>query len=232
MGEVKITLIGGPAALIEVGGFRLLIDPVFDRNGGSAQHASEQHRRRRRASAQPRPARPDNVARASRAMLAHAAWVLTTVAGATLLGAEAEGLEPWESRELYKPDGSRIRITATPAREGRAGDRALRRRCDRLCHHLAHRRLPARLYHRRSDLVRWRRRSAAALSAPSCPAPCGRGPGAAVQCHRNAAKANQTASQAFMAPSHLNSWAYLPQQSDDLRRRNAPACLRRGASQT
>ena len=120
MNEVKITLIGGPTALVEVGGFRLLVNPVLDRNGEFAQQHFEKignvdalllsHDRQ-----------AENVARASRAMLARAAWVVTTVAGARLLGEGAEGLAPWESRELYKPDGSVIRITATPAREGRAG---------------------------------------------------------------------------------------------------------------
>jgi hypothetical protein len=51
-------------------------------------------------------------------MLAHAAWVLTTIAGAELLGAEAEGLEFWETCELFKRDGSVIRVTATPALAG------------------------------------------------------------------------------------------------------------------
>jgi hypothetical protein len=60
----------------------------------------------------------DNVARACRAMPTHAAWVLTTIAGAEFLGAEAEGLDVWETCELFKQDGSAIRITATPARAG------------------------------------------------------------------------------------------------------------------
>ena len=30
MTSLRITLIGGPTALIEVGGFRLLTDPTFD----------------------------------------------------------------------------------------------------------------------------------------------------------------------------------------------------------
>ena len=33
MTEVRITLIGGPTALIEVEGFRLLTDPTFDAPG-------------------------------------------------------------------------------------------------------------------------------------------------------------------------------------------------------
>ena len=33
MNPIKITLIGGPTALIEVNGFRLLTDPTFDAPG-------------------------------------------------------------------------------------------------------------------------------------------------------------------------------------------------------
>ncbi len=33
MTAAKITLIGGPTALIEIGGFRLLTDPTFDAPG-------------------------------------------------------------------------------------------------------------------------------------------------------------------------------------------------------
>lgn len=33
MTEVRITLIGGPTALIEIDGFRLLTDPTFDAPG-------------------------------------------------------------------------------------------------------------------------------------------------------------------------------------------------------
>jgi len=36
MASLKITLIGGPTALIEVGGFRLLTDPTFDAPGDIA----------------------------------------------------------------------------------------------------------------------------------------------------------------------------------------------------
>ena len=33
MSQPKVTLIGGPTALIEIGGFRLLTDPTFDAPG-------------------------------------------------------------------------------------------------------------------------------------------------------------------------------------------------------
>jgi hypothetical protein len=43
------------------------------------------------------------------------------MAGAQRLGGPAAGLGPWQSRDLAKPQGNRVRITATPARHGPAG---------------------------------------------------------------------------------------------------------------
>jgi len=38
MSPLTITLIGGPTALIEVGGFRLTTDPTFDANRKTGSH--------------------------------------------------------------------------------------------------------------------------------------------------------------------------------------------------
>ena len=128
---ISITLIGGPTALIEIDGFRLLTDPTFDAPGehrlphvtltktsGPALDAAaigsidavllshDQH--------------ADNLDTSGRAYLAGAPRVLTTVAGAKRLGGHAEGLAPWHATELSR-DGRTLRITATPARHGPAG---------------------------------------------------------------------------------------------------------------
>jgi hypothetical protein len=47
--------------------------------------------------------------------------VFTTTVGAKRLGGHAEGLLPWQSATLTKPDGRSIEITAAPARHGPAG---------------------------------------------------------------------------------------------------------------
>src|SRR5262245_54078929 len=47
--------------------------------------------------------------------------LFTTHAGAQRLGTPAEGLAPWQSTKINKPDGATLRITATPARHGPAG---------------------------------------------------------------------------------------------------------------
>lgn len=132
MTSLCITLIGGPTALIEVGGFRLLTDPTFDAPGeyklphvtleklsGPALSANsigpvdavllshDQH--------------SDNLDHSGRDFLKNAGRVLTTVAGAKRLGGHAEGLSPWDSTTLSEAGGSALTITATPARHGPAG---------------------------------------------------------------------------------------------------------------
>jgi L-ascorbate metabolism protein UlaG (beta-lactamase superfamily) len=132
MNSLRITLIGGPTALIEVDGFRFLTDPTFDAPGayrlpqvtleklsGPAFGAEaigevdavllshDQH--------------ADNLDHSGKAFLAKAKRVLTTVAGAKRLGGHAEGLMPWATTELSGKDGRSLTITATPARHGPAG---------------------------------------------------------------------------------------------------------------
>ncbi|UFZ02954.1 MBL fold metallo-hydrolase [Bradyrhizobium ontarionense] len=129
--SVAITLIGGPTALIEIDGFRLLTDPTFDDPGryelphvvlekltGPAMTVAaigdvdavllshDQH--------------ADNLDHGGRAFLTRAPRVLTTEIGATRLGAPAEGLAPWQTAELSK-GGKTLTVTATPARHGPAG---------------------------------------------------------------------------------------------------------------
>ena len=132
MSSVRITLIGGPTALIEFGGFRLLTDPTFDPPGDySLPHVTltkltppalsleqigpvdavllshDQH--------------ADNLDHAGKAMLAKVGRVLTTKAGAARLGGHVEGLAPWDTAELSKAGAPSLHINATPARHGPAG---------------------------------------------------------------------------------------------------------------
>jgi L-ascorbate metabolism protein UlaG (beta-lactamase superfamily) len=129
---ITITLIGGPTALIEIDGIRLLTDPTFDGPGfyqlphvklqkldGPALTADaigevdavllshDQH--------------SDNLDNSGRDFLAKAQRVLTTEAGAKRLGAPTEGFAPWATTELKSKDGRALTVTATPARHGPAG---------------------------------------------------------------------------------------------------------------
>jgi L-ascorbate metabolism protein UlaG (beta-lactamase superfamily) len=132
MATLRITLIGGPTALLETAGFRLLTDPTFDPPGqyrlayttliktahpaltpeavGNVDAVLLSHDQH-----------ADNLDHAGRAFLPRAGRVLTTLAGAQRLGDPVEGLMPWQTVELKAADGSRLRVTATPARHGPAG---------------------------------------------------------------------------------------------------------------
>jgi L-ascorbate metabolism protein UlaG (beta-lactamase superfamily) len=132
MSQPKITLIGGPTALIEIGGFRLLTDPTFDPPGEyhlphvtlkkiSSPALTTQEVGPIDAVLLSHDQHSDNLDYSGRALLNEAPRVITTVAGSTRLGGRTEGLSPWASTTLTKPDGSALRVTATPARHGPAG---------------------------------------------------------------------------------------------------------------
>ena len=131
MTAVRLTHVGGPTLLIEIGGWRLLTDPTFDPPGeryafgwGTSSHklagpalsaaalgpihavllSHDQH--------------DDNLDAAGRELLPAAGDVVTTRAGAGRLGANARGLAPWETMRLEAPERPALEITATPCRHG------------------------------------------------------------------------------------------------------------------
>lgn len=130
---LKITYIGGPTALLEWGGLRLLTDPAFDPAG--SEYDLGHYKLRKTAD----PAVPaaslgrvdivllshdhhfDNLDHAGRALLPAAGMVLTTPAGAQRLGGNASGFDNWQAIEVPAPRGRVLRITGTPARHGPAG---------------------------------------------------------------------------------------------------------------
>jgi len=132
---LKITYIGGPTALIELSGLRFLTDPTFDPPGGDYTTGPVTLHKTGG------PAVPvdsvvfdvillshdhhaDNLDRLGRAALPRAQKVITTAAGAERLGGNAVGLNAWASVDVAAPDGSVLRVTATPARHGpEGGDR-------------------------------------------------------------------------------------------------------------
>ncbi|MFC4242103.1 MBL fold metallo-hydrolase [Gryllotalpicola reticulitermitis] len=131
--SLRITLVGGPTALIEYGGLRLLTDPTFDPPGphpvgqrsldkltGPAIEASDltpvdavllshdQH--------------PDNLDDAGRALLAEVPLVITTSAAAARINGNTSALEPWQHVELERPGGAAtVTIYGTPAVHGPEG---------------------------------------------------------------------------------------------------------------
>jgi L-ascorbate metabolism protein UlaG (beta-lactamase superfamily) len=128
----RITLIGGPTALIEFGGFRFLTDPTFDEPGDYKLPNVTLTKTSRPALAVadigPLDAvllshdqHADNLDNSGRDLLRTVARVFTTTVGARRLEGNAEGLAPWQSVNLTKPGGKSVQITAAPARHGPAG---------------------------------------------------------------------------------------------------------------
>ena len=129
---LSITLIGGPTALIELDGFRLLTDPTFDGPGAyQLPHVKLEKLLSPALSADAvgpvdavllsHDQHSDNLDHSGKDFLSRAARVLTTEAGAKRLGSHAEGFAPWASTELAGKNGTKLSITATPARHGPAG---------------------------------------------------------------------------------------------------------------
>jgi L-ascorbate metabolism protein UlaG (beta-lactamase superfamily) len=128
---VRITHIGGPTALIELDGWRLLTDPTFDAPGRRYAFGWGTSSRKLAGPAidatdvgaidavlLSHDHHDDNLDAAGRALLPSAGVVVTTVAGARRLGGAARGLAPWQTTRLEAPDRPPLEITATPCRHG------------------------------------------------------------------------------------------------------------------
>ncbi|ONI75104.1 Zn-dependent hydrolase [Actinosynnema sp. ALI-1.44] len=124
MAATRIQVIGGPTALIEYGGLRLLTDPTFDPPGNSEHGlvktdppavpvgeighidvvllSHDEH--------------PDNLDTSGRKLLAGVPLVLTTPTGAERLGGTAKALPNWQSTRVGD-----VTIIGVPALHGPKG---------------------------------------------------------------------------------------------------------------
>jgi len=133
---LTITYVGGPTAVLELAGLRLVVDPTFDPPGeypigtraltklagpGLAAEAigpvdavllsHDQH--------------PDNLDRSGREYLATVPLVLSTASAAARLGAVVTALPNWAHHELTSADGAGPRVTGVPAQHGPDGSESL-----------------------------------------------------------------------------------------------------------
>ncbi len=138
MSEIRITHIGGPTTVIEVGGWRLLTDPTFDPPGRRYSFGWGTGSRKTSGPAiSARELGPvdavllshdhhaDNLDESGRAIVSTAKVVVTTTAGARRLGGNAVGLEPWKTMRLQHPTHPSLAIMATPCRHGPPASRLL-----------------------------------------------------------------------------------------------------------
>lgn len=133
--SLKITYVGGPTALLEFGGLRLLTDPTFDPPGRDYTTGPVTLRKTAGPAVAPESLsfdvvllshdhHADNLDRLGRDALVRARKVVTTEAGAARLAGNAVGLKTWANIELPPADGRVLKVTATPARHGpEGGDR-------------------------------------------------------------------------------------------------------------
>jgi len=121
----KITYIGGPTALIEMGSLRLLTDPTFDPAGtdykltkklvGPALSAGEIGRVD--VILLSRDQHVDNMDEAGRLLAKEAGQVVTTPAGTRRLGGNAVGLQSWQKHSVRDREGNVTDIIATTGTE-------------------------------------------------------------------------------------------------------------------
>jgi L-ascorbate metabolism protein UlaG (beta-lactamase superfamily) len=127
MNEARLTLVGGPTALIEYGPLRLLTDPTFDQPGDYPRPGTSVSLHKLVGPAIPAAEilpvdvvlishdhHSDNLDHSGRELLAEVPLVLTTKAGAERLGEGAVGLDPGDGVDL---EGG-TRIVAVPAHHG------------------------------------------------------------------------------------------------------------------
>lgn len=133
---LRVTYVGGPTALLEFNGLRLLTDPTFDPAGTAYPTPLYTLRKTAGPAVAPGEVEPldgvllshdhhfDNLDNAGRAMLPRARTVFTTPAGAARLGGEAVSLMPWQTVAFPTAGEPVLRVTGTPARHGPVdGDR-------------------------------------------------------------------------------------------------------------
>jgi L-ascorbate metabolism protein UlaG (beta-lactamase superfamily) len=133
---VRIQLVGGPTAVIELDGLRLVTDPTFDPPGEYGRPdgptlvklappaVAVDDLGRADAVLLSHDQHADNLDRAGRAFLAKAPLTLTTSSGAGRLaqdGISVRGLAPWQQVDLPRDGREPVRVTAVPARHGPEG---------------------------------------------------------------------------------------------------------------
>ena len=125
--ELTVRLVGGPTALIELGGVRLLTDPTFDPPGDhpigdrvltktSGPAVAAEDLGRVEAVLLSHDQHPDNLDDAGRKLLAGVPVVLTTELAAQRLGGTARALPSWERTAV-----GAVTVTAVPAQHGPDG---------------------------------------------------------------------------------------------------------------
>jgi len=130
--RLRVQYLGGPTALIEIGGLRLLTDPTFDPPGVYASGTRSLTKTMDPALASDALGRidavllshdqhPDNLDKGGRELLTHVSLTLSTASAHERIGGNVQVLPNWETAELARPAGGVLRITGVPAQHGPDG---------------------------------------------------------------------------------------------------------------
>jgi L-ascorbate metabolism protein UlaG (beta-lactamase superfamily) len=130
--RLSVRYVGGPTALLEVGGLRLLTDPTFDPPGDHP--VGNRVLVKTTGPAAPPDAlgpvdavllshdqHPDNFDTLGREYLATVPLVLSTASAQDRLNGPVRALPNWQRIELPRPDGGMLRVTGMPAQHGPDG---------------------------------------------------------------------------------------------------------------
>jgi L-ascorbate metabolism protein UlaG (beta-lactamase superfamily) len=126
--DLRLTFIGGPTALLEIGGKRLLTDPTFSPAGAHPTGGGRQLTKTEDPTLTAEEVGPvdavllshdqhaDNLDAGGRKFVEESLLTLTTPSGAARLGGTAQGLPPWATIRL-----GRLEVSAVPALHGPPG---------------------------------------------------------------------------------------------------------------
>jgi len=130
---IRIQLVGGPTAILEIGGVRLLTDPTFDPPREYDLGPGRVLAKTAASALQPHEVGPvdavllshdqhvDNLDETGRAYLADVPLVLTTDSATARLAGACRTVPLWETVELPRPGGGALRVTRVPALHGPEG---------------------------------------------------------------------------------------------------------------
>ena len=129
---ITIQLVGGPTAIFDVGGVRLLTDPTFDPPGDhpvgirnlvktTSPALSVDEIGKIDAVLLSHDQHVDNLDGEGRKFIANVPRVLSTAVAAQRLGGTTRELPIWQSHAIARPDGGELKVTGIPAQHGPFG---------------------------------------------------------------------------------------------------------------
>lgn len=135
-GTVTVQYVGGPTAIIDMGGARLVVDPTFDPPGDYPIGARKLVKTtgpavrpgdigRIDAVLLSHDQHPDNLDNAGRAYVARAPLTLSTASAQERLGGQVTALPNWDHVDLPRSGGAALRVTGVPAQHGPDGSEHL-----------------------------------------------------------------------------------------------------------